>query len=125
MAGLSSASPKFPCTPCGNKLVTLPNVTRATTPDACHVPPGYGYSKHDGSAAGLADICTYGTYNPGYNRQTCISCGAGLLTDAPGATESDACYTPAGWGNEVSTDTGAVEYVATACPGDTYGRPNK
>ena len=110
------------CTRCPNGLVTLPNVTRATTMDACVVPPGYGFVPSGSSAAGNASICANGTYNPGYNRQPCIPCGAGILTDAPGAINADACYTPSGWGN---VQNATSVFTAFVCPIGTYGRPNK
>ena len=123
VAGISFASGEIPCTPCGNGLVTLPNVTLATTPDACLAPPGYAYSAAMGTVAGMAALCPSNTYNSGYNRQPCISCGGGLLTDATGSTNPEACYTPAGWGSALSAETGA--HIASVCPVDTYGRPTK
>ena len=110
------------CTPCPNRLVTAPNVTRATTMDACVVPPGYGFVAAGGAAAGSAIICATCTYNSGYNRQPCADCGSGFLTDAPGAVNADACYTPSGWGN-VQNALGV--FSAFVCPIGTYGRPNK
>jgi hypothetical protein len=123
-----SGQAAIPCTPCPNGLVTLPNVTRATSLDACVTPPGWGWSAATAasavpnSPAGQATICPVGQYNPGYNRQPCASCGTNLLTDAAGATNADACYTPAGWGN--IKDAVLATYSATICPVGTYGRPN-
>lgn len=110
------------CTACPDGLVTLPNTTRATSLDACVTPPGWGWTNDGSTAAGKATICEVGKYNPGYNRQPCVSCGNGLLTDAAGATNADACYTPAGWGNVKDAATGV--FNATICPNGTYGRPN-
>lgn len=111
------------CTPCPDGLVTLPNVTRSTTLDACVVPPGFGWSATGSTTAGSATICSIGSYNPGYNRQPCVACGSGILTDAPGgAINADACYTPAGYGNIQDAVTSA--FSALICPVGTYGRPN-
>jgi hypothetical protein len=49
------------CTPCGLGLVTLPNVTAATTPDACLAPPGYGWAANATNAAGSAALCQPGS----------------------------------------------------------------
>jgi hypothetical protein len=114
---------RISCTRCPNGLVTLPNVTGASTLDACVVPPGYGWSASQNSPAGKATICPVGQFNPGYSRQPCASCGTNLLTDAPGATNADACYTPAGWGS--ARDAATEIYNATICPVGTFGRPNK
>jgi hypothetical protein len=128
-APFNESSPQTNCTPCPNSLVTLPGTTRATTLDACVTPPGYGWSAATNSSAvpnspaGQATTCPVGQFNPGYSRQPCASCGSGLLTDAAGALNADACYTPAGWGNLKDPATGV--YNATICPIGTYGRANK
>lgn len=111
------------CNLCPDGLVTLPNVTRATTLDACVVPPGSGWSSSGTTTAGSATSCDIGKYNPGYNRQPCASCGTDILTDAPGgAVNADACYTRSGWGNVQDSATGA--FSSSICPVGTYGRPN-
>lgn len=80
-ATVNASSAATPCEPCGGGMVTLPNVTRATTPDACLIPPGYGWVDLSNNTAGrrllssiqgYAQICARGYYNPGYNRQPCI-----------------------------------------------------
>jgi hypothetical protein len=110
------------CTPCGGGLVTLPNVTAATSASACVVPPGFGWTNSSTNAAGQASVCPSGTFNPGYNRQPCTNCGGGsITTDGAGSTSPDACYTPVGHGSSVNTN-GVL--VGSICPANTYGRPN-
>jgi hypothetical protein len=110
------------CTPCGGGLVTLPNVTAATSASACVVPPGFGWTNSSTNVAGQASVCPSGTFNPGYNRQPCTPCGAGsITTDGAGASSPDACYTPVGHGSSYNT-SGVL--VGSICPQNTYGRPN-
>lgn len=83
------------CTPCPAGLVTVdssPN--EGVSPrdrDArndCKIPPGYFY---DGSRAAL---CPRGSYRNGVSdpvRIDCISCGDGISTEAPGATDRSSC----------------------------------
>ncbi|KIZ04286.1 hypothetical protein MNEG_3672 [Monoraphidium neglectum] len=111
------------CTACGNNLTTLANVTKATSPDACLAPPGYGWAAGGTNGAGVATLCPLGSYNPGYNREPCVKCGNGTITTAaPGATSADQCYTPAGHGNKRDAVSGVLE--GYECPLNTYGRPN-
>ncbi|KAI8470468.1 MAG: hypothetical protein J3K34DRAFT_420601 [Monoraphidium minutum] len=111
------------CTACGGNLVTLPNVTVATSGDACLAPPGYGWSSAGNGGRGTATKCAAGTYNPGYNREPCIKCGNGTITtDTDTSTNADQCYTPAGHGNRRDTISGVLE--GYPCPIDSYGRPN-
>lgn len=109
----------IPCTACPTNMKTLPGTLGATSKDACLAPPGYGWD----SATQAAVECAAGTYNPGWNREACSSCGSGnMTTDAARSTSADQCYTPAGYGNQ--RDTAGV-LTAFACPLGTYGRANK
>jgi hypothetical protein len=109
----------IPCTACPTNMKTLPGVLGATSKDACLAPPGYGWD----SANQVAVQCANGTYNPGWNREACSSCGSGTMsTDAAGATSADQCFTPAGHGNQRDA-AGAL--TAFPCPIATYGRNNK
>ncbi|KAI8467373.1 MAG: hypothetical protein J3K34DRAFT_523771 [Monoraphidium minutum] len=111
------------CTACPPGMLTLPNVTKSTSADACLAPPGYGWlAAGGGGGAGNASLCAAGSYNPGWNREPCVACGGGsITTDGPGSTSADDCYTPAGHGTRRDV-TGALE--GAACPADTYGRAN-
>lgn len=61
-----------------------------------------------------------GTYNPGWNREPCIPCGAGsITTDGPGAASPDDCKLPAGHGSAL--EPGDV-LVGAPCDVGSYGR---
>ena len=122
-ATIIASNASIPCTPCGNGLVTLPNVTGAISPDACLAPPGYGWSNNSNNTAGMATVCPRGSFNPGYNREGCTVCGNGTIsTAAAGATSPDDCYTPAGNGNFYDEATGLL--TGYICPRNTYGTAN-
>ena len=110
----------IPCTSCPTNMRTLTGVEGATSKDACLVPPGYGWVAGSGTAAD----CAIGTYNPGWNRATCVSCDAAsgtITTLAANSESSDDCYTPAGHG---ATKTASGGLTGAVCPADTYGRAN-
>ena len=122
-ATIIASNASIPCTPCGNGLVTLPNVTGAISSDACLAPPGYGWSNNTNNTAGMATVCPRGSFNPGYNREGCTVCGNGTIsTAAAGATSPDDCYTPAGNGNFYDEATGLL--TGYICPRNTYGTAN-
>lgn len=62
--------------------------------------------------------CPIGWFKSGFITEECKPCGAGLLTDKPGATAEDDCFLPAGWGSKAS-DSG--DLVASKCVFGTYG----
>lgn len=105
------------CDGCPTGMVTVANTTGATSKDACLAPPGYGFNAQTTTAA----ICIAGEYNPGYNREACVSCGDGISTAGPGAETVGECFIPAGWGMTQQTD-GA--WKGTQCPVNTFGRAN-
>jgi hypothetical protein len=107
------------CTGCPTNMKTFPGILGASSKSACLAPPGYGWD----SATEAAVACAAATYNPGWNREACTSCGSGTITtDATLSTSPDQCYTPAGHGNKRSI-TGDI--ITFACPVGTYGRTNK
>jgi ferredoxin-like protein FixX len=102
------------CTACPFLMKTLAG--GATQQYQCLVPPGHGIGADNATAA----PCATGTYNPGWNLQPCVPCGAGnLTTDGPGATSADDCKVPAGYGTSRSM-SGVL--AAAPCPAGTYGR---
>jgi hypothetical protein len=113
------------CTDCGDNpasnLKTPPQVTGATSPNDCMAPPGFGFFAGTNPSA---TACSNGMYKSGWNREVCQSCGTSYTTDTDpvtgGAKSADECYVPAGWG---AVFTGTT-WVATACPVNSYGRPN-
>ena len=108
------------CIDCNTGMKTLEGVTGATSSDACLVPPGYGWV----AVSQTATICAVGSYNPGWNRQTCSSCDGStgtITTAAQGSNSSDDCVIPAGNG---ARSLGGGAFTGFACPADTYGRPN-
>jgi len=103
------------CTPCPANMQT--QATGSSSENSCLVPPGYGFSGTNVSAA----LCARGTYNPGWNREACTACGEGTVTtDGEGSTHVGACKVLAGHGT-TRTPEGALS--AAACPIGTYGRP--
>lgn len=103
------------CTPCPANMQT--QATGSSSENSCLVPPGYGFSGTNVSAA----LCARGTYNPGWNREVCTACGEGTVTtDGEGSTHVGACKVLAGHGT-TRTPEGALS--AAACPIVTYGRP--
>ena len=66
--------------------------------------------------------CAAGSYNPGYNREACISCGSGTITSAAGSDSDGDCFVPAGHYMARSAD--GVTLTGAVCPADTYGRTN-
>jgi len=110
------------CVSCPDNMQTLPGVEGATSPDACLAKPGYGWN----AAQGNATVCDLGFYNPGWNREACVSCSTAdtnstITTLEQESTSPDQCYTPAGHGNKRSA-TGTLE--GFECPKGTYGRSN-
>ena len=115
---MAAASGTVDCTPCGGNLVTMPNVTGATSSSACVAPPGFGFNP----ATGTATQCAAGRFNPGYNREACTSCGLGTITSAPGSDADGDCYVPPGHYTAVGAD--GVTLTGAVCPADTFGRVN-
>ncbi|KAI8467396.1 MAG: hypothetical protein J3K34DRAFT_523791 [Monoraphidium minutum] len=102
------------CTACPTGLQTLGEAS--TVPSQCLAPPGSGFD----AGAGTAALCGRGSYNPGWNRQPCVLCGAGNYTsDTEGSASADDCKIPAGFGSSRGIDGGLV---AAACAPGTYGR---
>ena len=103
------------CTACGAGLVTL--TTGATSEAACLAPPGFGYVATNHSAS----PCPVGTFNPGWNKEPCQSCGLGTITtNGPGAESAQECVIPAGHGAQLEADGATL--AAAPCPVGTYGR---
>lgn len=118
---LYTAGTAVVCTPCPAGMGTEPNATGSSSPDNCLVLPGYGWKS--GPSPGSATQCGLGSYNPGWNREPCSSCGGGTMTtDVRGSINPDDCKVPAGHGTNRTSD--GLTLFGFACPLNTYGRSN-
>ncbi|WIA41051.1 hypothetical protein OEZ86_004687 [Tetradesmus obliquus] len=128
LVGTFSAEGSGVCMPCPAGLTT--QSTKSISPYACLAPPGVGYyatglpqdflnaSSPSNNSKPATVTCPIGWFKSGFNTEECKPCGAGLLTDKPGATAEDDCFLPAGWGSKAS-DSG--DLVASKCVFGTYG----
>lgn len=101
------------CQPCGEGLVT--QAEGSVSEAACLAPPGSGYDAESRSAV----PCSVGSYNSGWIRSPCTSCGRGLTTGGLSSTARGDCLVPPGWGADY---TGQGSYRAYPCPADWYGQ---
>jgi hypothetical protein len=115
--GLYSTETGLACEPCPAGTHTYPGHVGAISPDECLAMPGWGWNPD-----GTASICGRGTFNAGWNREPCTSCGEGsLTTDAEGAFTADQCLLPAGHGTTRSKD--GLVLTGAPCPLGSFGRP--
>lgn len=134
------------CDTCPEDLTT--QQPKQTSEKDCLAPPGFGYYPNKVAAAANASnafmlavlnatnsstvvSCPSGSYKAGWNRDACVSCGVGFLTEPVPATSPDHCYLPPGYGSKyiatstAGTNTTVRQLVAVKCMNGTYGSDSR
>ena len=139
-AGERALSGNTGCTSCPTGYTT--KGLGSVDANACLLRPGYGFAGTTNGLPNAATECLVGTYNAGFNREACLSCGTcrnvtvngactsdGKIptknidgTDLTGATSTANCAVPPGFGSNRTSVVGLA--MAYECPNNTYGRSN-